>query len=361
MKTWLKNNLKKIVISCLLTLAPILVGLLLWNKLPNTVNIHWGADGVADGTGPKALLVFMLPSILTAFNLLCFLVTPLDKSSQKQNQKAMGIIFWIMPLLSWAVSGFMYSVTLGKTWSAAIAMPLLFGVLFLLIGNLMPKIIRNKTMGIKLFWTIYNEENWNKTHRLAGKLWVLGGLLCLLAVFLPTKAMIATVLVITFGMILVPVLYSYSIYRKHKAEGIVYEIPAKEKKTALAAIIPAIAVLGFAGILMCTGEIAVTCQDNTISITADYYEDLNVSLDSVTEITYRESLDKGARTMGFGSPRLSMGTFQNDEFGNYTLYSYTGCDAAIVIRGGEKILVINAKTPAETQALYECLLEQTGK
>ena len=361
MKEWLKSNLKKIVISCILTLAPVFVGLFLWNKLPDTVNIHWGADGVADGTGPKAMLVFLLPSVLTALNLLCFLLTPLDKGNQKQSKKAMGIIYWIMPLLSWAVSGFMYSVTLGKSWSVAIVMPLLFGVLFLLIGNLMPTVTRNKTMGIKLFWTIYNEENWNKTHRLAGKLWVLGGILCLLAVFLPTKAMFATVLVITFGMILIPVLYSYSIYRKHKAEGIVYEIPAKEKKTALAAIIPAIVVLGFAGILMCTGEINVVCQENTVQIIADYHEDLNIPLDAVTEITYRETFDKGQRIYGFGSARLSMGTFQNEEFGKYTLYAYTGCDAGIFIRVEDKILAVNAETTAQTQELYAYLLEQKGK
>ncbi len=358
MKNWLKDNLKKILISCLLTLAPVFVGLILWNKLPDTMNIHWGADGVADGTGSKAFVVFLVPVILTVLNAICFLVTPLDKSNRMQNPKAMGIVFWIIPLLSWAVNCFIYSISLGKTWSVELVFPLLFGGLFLIIGNVMPKVTQNKTLGIKLFWTIYNEENWNKTHRLAGKLWVIGGVLCLLAAFLPTKVMFATVLIITFAMILAPVLYSYSIYKKHKEAGVFYEIPAKEKKQSLFAIIPAIVILGLAGLLMCTGEIAVTCQDNAICITADYHEDLTVPFDTITEITYRENFDQGMRVYGFGSARLSMGTFQNDEFGNFTLYSYTGCDAAIVIKCGEKVLVLNAPTTDQTQTLYETLLEK---
>ncbi len=358
MKNYFKNNWKKIVISCLLTLSPMLVGIIFWNSLPDMMTTHWGADGVADGTGSKAFAVFAMPTILLAVNLLCFLGTALDKKNHNQNPKAMGIIFWIMPVISWAVNGAMYAIALGKTWSSTLFMPILFGVLFMVLGNMMPKVTQNKTLGIKLFWTLYNEENWNKTHRLAGKLWVAGGFLSLLMVFLPTKAMIAAVLAITLAMILVPVFYSYSIYRNHLKAGIVYEIPAKEKKITRLMFIPVIVILALVGVLMFTGDITVTCQENAVCIEADFYDDLAVPFDSITEITYRESLDKGSRTMGYGSARLSMGVFQNEEFGTYTLYAYTGCNAAIVIRGADKVLVVNAKNQAETQALYETLLAQ---
>lgn len=358
MKAYLKNSWKKILCSCLLTLSPILVGLFLWKDLPDVMTTHWGADGVADGTSTKAFAVFFLPAVLLAVNLLCMVATALDKKNQAKNQKAMGVVFWIMPVISWGVNGAMYAIAMGKSWSFALFMPLLFGLLFIVLGNMLPKVSQNKTFGIKMFWTLYNEENWNKTHRIAGKLWVGGGLLCLLTAFLPTKAMIAATLVITLAMILIPVLYSYSIYKKHRKAGITYEIPAKEKKLTWLMLIPVVAIFVLVGVLMFTGDIAVTSQDNAICIQADFYEDLTVPLDSVTEISYRENLDKGSRTMGFGSARLSMGVFQNEEFGTYTLYAYTGCEAAIVIRDEDKVLVVNCKTPAETEALYESLLAQ---
>ena len=64
--------------------------------------------------------------------------------------------------------------------------------------------------------------------------------------------------------------------------------------------------------------------------------------------------------MGFGSPKLSMGTFSNEEFGLYTRYTYTQCSTAIVIRSGERVLVISAEDAAATRALYEALLEKVG-
>jgi hypothetical protein len=72
----------------------------------------------------------------------------------------------------------------------------------------------------------------------------------------------------------------------------------------------------------------------------------------------RQDFMIGMRVMGFSSPRLSTGTYQNEELGNYTLYAYTGCDTAILIRSGSNWLVINAETPEETTALYQTLLEK---
>ena len=355
MKNYLKTNWKRILISCLMTVSPVLVGIFLWDRLPDMVITHWGADGVADGTSSKAFAVFFLPLILLGLNLLCLVATAFDKKNQNKNARAMGVVFWIMPVISWLVNSAMYAVAMGKNWSFVSFLPLLFGILFMVLGNMLPKISQNKTFGIKLFWTLYNEENWNKTHRLAGKLWFGGGFLCLLTAFLPTKVMIAAALAITFGMILIPTAYSYSIYRKHCKAGIAYEIPAKEKKVIRLLIIPVVLMFAAVGVLMFTGDITVTTQEKAIIIEADFYEDLTVPFDSIQEITYRENLDKGSRTMGYGSARLSMGVFRNEEFGSYTLYAYTGCNAAIVIRGEDKVLVVNCKTPEETKALYETL------
>ena len=108
------------------------------------------------------------------------------------------------------------------------------------------------------------------------------------------------------------------------------------------AVIVPIILLGVA-ILMFTGNIEVKCEDTALTIDATYW------------------LDVGVRTSGFGSPRLSMGLFQNDEFGSYTLYSYTGAKEHIVLTSGEKTLVIGMSDTDETQAIYEALIEKVGK
>ena len=81
----------------------------------------------------------------------------------------------------------------------------------------------------------------------------------------------------------------------------------------------------------------------------------------VCSMEYRNDDVPGLRVGGFGSPRLLLGYFENDEFGTYTRYTYTNAGSGIIITAGEKILVISGKDPAETQAIYETLVQRTGK
>ena len=78
--------------------------------------------------------------------------------------------------------------------------------------------------------------------------------------------------------------------------------------------------------------------------------DLKVSFDEIDSLEFREDFDVGMRASGFSTPVLSMGSFKNKEFGYYTLYAYTNAEGFVIIRSGEKMLVIADKNPLE---LYE--------
>ena len=166
--------------------------------------------------------------------------------------------------------------------------------------------------------------------------------------------MIAVILV----SVVVPTVYSYTIYKKHKAEGVEYE-PVFDKKSDKVAIrITAIAVpliLVGVTVVMFTGNISVTYRESDFTIEASYMDDLTVRYGDVDSVEYRESFDIGTREMGFGSPRLSMGTFKNEEFGRYTIYAYTRGEGAVVLKNGDDVLVIVAKTAEETKAIYQTL------
>ena len=86
------------------------------------------------------------------------------------------------------------------------------GVLFVLIGNYLPKTKQSYTLGIRLPWTLASEENWNRTHRLGGVLWVLGGLYFIVMSFFPWN--LAAFLIPILLMALVPTVYSYLLYRR---------------------------------------------------------------------------------------------------------------------------------------------------
>ena len=363
MKNWLKEYKWKILLSTALTMLPMLIGLLLWNRLPNVITTHWGGDGVADGFSGKAFAVFAIPAILAGVNLLCCLGTAIDPKQANQNKKAMGLVFWIMPLISVCVCTFVYSTALGKAVDMVVIMPLLMGVMFVVIGNYMPKVKQNSTLGIKIQWTLCNEENWNMTHRFAGKIWFVGGVAVMLTALLPAKWMVAVMLLALLLLVFAPMVYSYSIYRRHKREAIAYSAPVatrKEKTAKWISIIMVLVSLAGVAVLMFTGNITYTCTDAALQIEATYHENSVVAYDQIDSVELRETFDVGVRYVGFASARLFMGLFRNDEFGNYTIYCYNSCDSMILIRSAGKVLAFNCATQQETEELYKLLLIKCG-
>ena len=93
-----------------------------------------------------------------------------------------GLALWLVPTVSLAGAATIYPYNLGYSVNIALVGQLVVGLLFIIIGNYLPKARQNYTLGIKIAWTLANEENWNRTHRLAGYLWMIGGLLLIINV-----------------------------------------------------------------------------------------------------------------------------------------------------------------------------------
>lgn len=212
----MKQNKGKAVVSSLLTILPIGFGIAVWDKLPDPMPMHWGVNGEVDGYGSRALAVLALPLVLLAFQWLCLFITSHDPKNKGQNAKAKDLVWWLMPYVSLFVNGLMYTAALGYTVNASTWGAVFMGLLFVIIGNYMPKCKQNHTIGIKIAWTLNDEENWNATHRLAGKVWVAGGLLILVCGFLPGNVGLIVMLAATLAMVLIPFIYSYRYYKNHQ-------------------------------------------------------------------------------------------------------------------------------------------------
>ena len=212
----LKKYKWTLLVTSLVILLPTVAGLLLWNRLPQEVAIHWGVSGEPDGWANKAVAVFALPAFLLAIQWLCLFVTHNDKRNKEQSPKLMALVLWLCPVLSLLLGGATYTVALGGSVRMEMVAPVAMGVLFLIVGNYMPKATRNYTVGIKLPWTLDSDENWNATHRLAGKVWVVGGLALIACAFIPSQAVTWVSLGAVFVLAAIPTVYSYWYYKKHK-------------------------------------------------------------------------------------------------------------------------------------------------
>ncbi len=207
----IKKNLKVLIITSIIILLPMLAGLILWTRLPEQVPFHWNAAGEIDGWASKPVAVFVPSAAMLALQWLCVLVTSTDPKKQNHPKKVVHLVFWLIPLLTVVLSAFVYASALGKNVRVEVLMPILLGVIFIAIGNYMPKCKQNYTIGIKIPWTLASEENWNRTHRLSGWIWVGGGIVMMLTGFF--NAFWVTMVVVAV-MVLVPFIYSYILHKK---------------------------------------------------------------------------------------------------------------------------------------------------
>lgn len=214
----MKKYKKMIIITTLVTLLPILLGIILWEKLPDSIATHWGADGQANGWSNKAFAVFGMPCILAAIHLFSVCVTLNDPKRKNIHKKPLALVFWIVPVVSLVTSGFTYMAALGSDIDIRLIVSIMMGILFIILGNYMPKLQQNYTVGIKFPWTLNSVENWNRTHRFGGKLFIAGGVLTavsgILSPLLGETSWIVIVLTITIACAVVPMGYSFWLFKK---------------------------------------------------------------------------------------------------------------------------------------------------
>lgn len=207
----IKKHLKLLCITSAVILLPILAGLFFWDQLPDQIASHWNTAGEIDGWISKPVAVFGMPLLLLAIQWLCVIGTAADPKKQNHSDKILHLVFWIIPVLSVLLHTLTYAIALGKGVRIELVLPVLVGLILVIIGNYLPKCKQSYTIGIKLPWTLHSEENWNKTHRFAGFLWVVCGLLVALTGFIGGRWLFLPLVLV---MVLPPVLYSYLLYRK---------------------------------------------------------------------------------------------------------------------------------------------------
>ena len=130
----LKNNKWKLIVSSLIILLPIVYGLVCWNDLPDHMTTHWGIDGTADGWAGKGIAVFMLPVLMLAIHWLCIWLTVRDHGNHGQNAKILGLMFWIIPVISLFANGVIYTASFGNEPAPMTFIPLLLGLAITVIS-----------------------------------------------------------------------------------------------------------------------------------------------------------------------------------------------------------------------------------
>jgi uncharacterized membrane protein len=179
--------------------------------------VHWNLQGEADGFSDKWTALLMPVGFVGLMSALFYFLPALEPRKQGL-ERSPGLYLW-----SWAsllIIGIVIQlavVSVALRWSVHGTTFIMAGVglILILIGNQLGKSRSMYLIGIRTPWTLASEEVWIKTHRLAGKIMVASGLLMMIAAFLPLPSgVIAAIVGVLLGaMVLVPLLYSYRLWR----------------------------------------------------------------------------------------------------------------------------------------------------
>ncbi|MBQ2752921.1 MAG: SdpI family protein [Firmicutes bacterium] len=207
----MKMNKKLMGLTTIICLLPMFLGITLYEALPDMIPSQWGFSGEISSYMSKNSMVFYMPVFMAFCNLVVHAAFHVDPKRANQSETLKKITAFIVPVLSMIFIPLSYLAGLGVNINIVPIAMLIVGVVFMLIGNYMPKCRQNYTMGIRVPWTLNSEENWNRTHRMAGKLWTVAGIIIIMSTWFDMYYIIIPVMVVIVG---VPFIYSYMLYRK---------------------------------------------------------------------------------------------------------------------------------------------------
>ena len=183
-------------------------------QLPDPVPTHWNAAGEVDGWTPKPWGVWLMP-VITLGTFLVLLVLPFISPKGfrlEQSRRAYDIVLFVVVCFLALTQLFSFRSAISGGQELTQFVPVAVGMLFLVLGNYLGKFQKNFFVGIRTPWTLASDEVWNRTHRLAGYMFMTGGVVIMLTglLGLGVEWFIATVIVIT----IIPALYSLLLYRR---------------------------------------------------------------------------------------------------------------------------------------------------
>lgn len=211
----MKFNLKKEIPLLVIVFIPFVYLFYVWDSLPEKVALHWNINGEIDRYGDKSELI-LVPVLLPLLIYVLFLIIPAidPKGKIKHMGNKYDVLKTILTVFMSALAMIVIYASINETFYNPNYIVLLIGLLFVILGNYFKTIRANYFIGIKTPWTLENETVWKETHKLAGKLWFIGGLIIVLgSLLLKKEANFKLFAVITVIITVIPVVYSYIKYR----------------------------------------------------------------------------------------------------------------------------------------------------
>lgn len=215
----MKKSTPNLLLALVILAVPFAYAAYIYPTLPQTIPTHFNMKGEADGFGERST-IFLGPGILSGVGLFTFFLLSNIKNFDPKKFKAEDegmfnkLALFLVAFMSLLGIIITFASTAPKLNITNLLLPLL-GISFAIMGWYMPKIHQNYFAGFKLPWTLENVDNWNETHKLAGKVWIYGGIVQAIGtLILPSVAAFIVFIGSTFIMVIIPTVFSYRMFKR---------------------------------------------------------------------------------------------------------------------------------------------------
>lgn len=208
-------NKKLFLIKLVIILVMFGIGIYFYPKMPDMMPTHWNYNWVVDNYSSKNQAIFIFPGIALFLLVLFQFLPKLDPKKENYPKFEKTWEAFQFSLLIFFLYVYILTIFASLDKSINVGSYIMFGigVLFMILGNYMWKIRQNYFVGIKLPWTLANEEVWNKTHRMWGKMFMLGWLLFIINSYFNITPWFM-LFIILWLILVVPMVYSYLIFKR---------------------------------------------------------------------------------------------------------------------------------------------------
>jgi uncharacterized membrane protein len=196
-----------------------LLSALAWPHLPERMPVHWGLSGEPDRWGARLEGALLLPAITLGTVLLLRFLPRIDprRANYEKMREVYDFVIALMATVMLGIHSVVLATALGHDVPIATVVPAFIGLLFILLGNVLPKARSNWWFGVRTPWTLSSDRVWSRTHRVAGFTFVVAGLLLLLSPVVPPPlrqpVLVGAIVVAT----VIPVVFSYFAWRSERS------------------------------------------------------------------------------------------------------------------------------------------------
>ena len=190
---------KTMIVTVIVCMLPMIAGAVLYNRLPEQVAVHFGVNNQPDRYAHKVIAAFGIPLFLAALQIFCCVISDIRikryvgeaqgiegaediEEVKGRKPRFVFIVKWVIPAISVLVNTVVLVLAAGGSVDIRRWICLLLGVIFIIMGNYMPKMSYEYARGL-FHPTPKDEKTYRKLLRMFGYTFVTAGLLFILGIF----------------------------------------------------------------------------------------------------------------------------------------------------------------------------------